>query len=170
MKIIIKIKRETYTNDDAIYNALNYIFGFDQPQPMPIRFYGNLGLTEYPPDPGHFIRSFEQLREGASHTISRKLWHIIISFPTVFPQPYGRYFYFADAVARLFGPYYPVAYSYHKDNRHTQREHSHFHLIISTTSASPALPPLSRKKLNSYLPQIIAIAHQYGLTTQIIGQ
>ena len=57
MKIIIKIKRETYTNDDAIYNALNYIFGFDQPQPMPIRFYGNLGLTEYPLDPGHFIRS-----------------------------------------------------------------------------------------------------------------
>lgn len=166
MKFILKQVPGSYTNEDALNYSLSYIFHFNKPQPLPIRFYGHLGITEYPPAPDSLISAFEQVRQNAAKTIPRRLHHIIISFSAVFPTLYGTYFYFADEVARLFAPYYPVAYAYHIANKTTKATHSHFHFIISTSSTNAAVPPLTNRKLKTYYPTIIALAQSYGLKLQ----
>ena len=168
MKVIMKNIQGAYTNDDALRLGLSYIFHFNQPQPLPVRFYGHFGISECPPAPDILINSFEQVREKASETIPRQLHHIVISFPVVFSQPYGSYFYFIDAIARLFAPYYPVAYAYHTANKTTGDIHSHFHLIISTSSTNDAIPPLTDKQLKTYYSSIISLAQDYGLSIEIL--
>ena len=88
MNINLKLVPGDYTNEDAIHNLLNYIFNFDH-TPLPIRFYGLLQIQNLPPAPNEIISAFEDVHRTAAHTLSRQLWHLIITFPIVFDKPYG---------------------------------------------------------------------------------
>lgn len=104
-----------YQNTDAIHNALSYIFHLDKKRTLPIRYYGLLN-TGYPPDHKKLIKAFEQnyYIQNPKYILAQQLWHMAITFPIVFDEPYGDYFYMADNIARIFFYEYPVCYSYHK--------------------------------------------------------
>lgn len=168
MNINLKLVPGDYTNEDAIHNLLSYIFDLGH-TPLPIRFYGLLQIQHLPPAPNEIIAAFEDVHRTAAHTLSRQLWHLIITFPIVFDKPYGHYFYFADAVARLFTPEYPVCYAYHEDNKTTRHHHSHFHYAISTSSIIPRTAPLDADKLKDYLQKIPLLAQTFHINTVFIN-
>lgn len=162
MNMILKVVLKEYSNDAAIHNVLSYIYHLDY-KPLPIRFYGLPTIHSFPPDPYDIIHAFEDVRNYSAHSLPRQLWHIIICFPIVFDISYGKFFYFADAVARLFTPDYPVCYAYHIDNKTTGKAHSHFHYAVSTSSIIPQAPPLDAAKLDDYLKKIMILARSYNL-------
>lgn len=153
-----------YQNTDAIHNALSYIFHLDKKRTLPIRFYGLLN-TGYPPDHEKLIKAFERnyYLQSPKYILPQRLWHMAITFPIVFDEPYGDYFYMADSIARIFSYEYPVCYSYHAKNKTTGNEHSHFHFIISTASYMPEFPALDENKMSDYLTKIVQVAENYNV-------
>lgn len=153
-----------YQNTDAIHNALSYIFHLDKKRTLPIRYYGLLN-TGYPPDHEKLIKAFERnyYLQSPKYILPQRLWHMAITFPIVFDEPYGDYFYMADSIARIFSYEYPVCYSYHAKNKTTGNEHSHFHFIISTASYMPEFPALDENKMSDYLTKIVQVAENYNV-------
>ncbi len=168
MTINLKLAHGDYINNDAIHNLLTYIFNLDH-TPLPIRFYGLLQIQHLPPAPNEIISAFEDVRQNATYSLPQQLWHLIITFPIVFDKPYGHYFYFADAVARLFTPEYPICYGYHTTNKTTGHCHSHFHYAISTSSIVPHTAPLDADTLKNYLKKIPLLAQTFHINTVFIN-
>ena len=156
-----------FSNNDIIENELKYIFSYltkTQPnrKPKPIHFYG-VPFIGYPPLIDDLIFQFIQIRNRQDQTIPQQVWHFILSFPLLFSSAYDPCFFFADAIAELFGSAYPVTYAYHTENRHTGNRHSHFHYIISTSSYIPDYPALDSRRLEEFLIQMKNIACTYGI-------
>lgn len=156
-----------FSNCNVIENELNYIFSYPTEhypnrKPKPIHFYG-VPYIGYPPQIDKLIACFKLIRENQSQTIPQQIWHFIINFPIKFSSVYNEYFYFADAIASLFSYQYPVAYSYHTENKTTGNRHSHFHYIVSTSSYISDHPALDADHLMQYLMQMPAIAERYNI-------
>lgn len=156
-----------FTNHDVIENELNYIFSYPtekhpKRKPKPIHLYG-VPYIGYPPQIDKLIACFKLIRETQSQTIPQQLWHFHLDFPLLFTSAYNEYFYFADAIARLFSWEYPVAYSYHTENKTTGNRHSHFHYIVSTSSYIPDYPALDADHFMQYLVQMPAITERFNI-------
>lgn len=156
-----------FANHDVIENELNYIFSYPtrsypNRKPKPIHLYG-IPYIGYPPQIDKLIACFKLIRESQSQTIPRQIWHFTINFPVKFSSAYSEYFYFADAIASLFSYQYPVAYSYHTENKTTGNRHSHFHYIVSTSSYISDHPALDAARLMQYLVQMPAIAERFNI-------
>ena len=156
-----------FTNHNVIENVLNYIFTnpterhLDR-KPKPLHFLG-VPYIGHPPQIDKLIACFKLIRESQSQTIPQQIWHFTINFPIKFSSAYNEYFYFADAIASLFSYQYPVAYSYHTENKTTGNRHSHFHYIVSTSSYISDHPALDADHLMQYLMQMPAIAERYNI-------
>ena len=156
-----------FANHDVIENELNYIFSYPTERhpnrtPKPIHFYG-VPYIGYPPQIDKLIAYFKLIREDQCQTIPQQIWHFHLDFPILFTSVYNEYFYFADAIAQLFSLQYPVAYSYHTENKTTGNRHSHFHYIVSTSSYIPDSPALDADHLIQYLVQMPSIAERYNI-------
>ena len=156
-----------FANQDVIENELTYIFSYPtrsypNRKPKPIHLYG-IPYIGYPPQIDKLIACFKLIRENQSQTIPQQIWHFTINFPIKFSSTYNEYFYFADAIASLFSYQYPVAYSYHTENKTTGNRHSHFHYIVSTSSYISDHPALDAARLMQYLVQMPAIAERFNI-------
>ena len=156
-----------FTNHNVIENGLNYIFSYPTERhpdrkPKPLHFLG-VPYIGQPPQIDKLIACFKLIRESQSQIIPQQIWHFIINFPIRFSSTYSEYFYFADAIASLFSYQYPVAYSYHTENKTSGNRHLHFHYIISTSSYISDHPALDADHLMQYLVQMPAIAERFNI-------
>lgn len=167
IEVNVKFVPGEYCNADVIPNTLSYIFNLKSKNPLPVRFYGLSDVGGYPPSHEKIIQQFQKIRADQNNTSTQQVWHMILSFPCLFEEPYGTYFYFADAIAKVFAYEYPVCYAYHTKNKTTGNAHSHFHYIISTSSYIPEHPPLDESKMQAYFNHMQEAASLYGILLQI---
>lgn len=163
----VKFVPSAFCNPDVILNTLTYIFNLKSKNPLPVRFYGLSDVGGYPPSYEKIIQQFQKVRADQNNISSQQVWHMVISFPCLFEEPYGSYFYFADAVAKVFAYEYPVCYAYHTKNKTTGSAHSHFHYIISTSSYIPDYSPLDNSKMQTYFNHMQETANLYEIILHI---
>lgn len=151
MEGLIKITSGEHTNEDAIDNAIKYIYRLDkEPVALPILCYGGIC---YPPTYESLINEFRIVRENNNNAPDHQIWHFILSFKNLAIDAQA-YWQSADAIALMLGRKYQVAFSYQ-----THNGHPHFHFIVSATSYNPDEGPLFGKEISEvYLPQITYIA------------
>lgn len=163
----LKYTSGEYCNTDAIRKTISYIYRLESKNPLPVRFYGLTDIGGYPPAYDKIIQQFQNVRTEQHNVLYKKILHMVISFPCLFEESYGRYFYFADAIAKVFALEYPVCYAYHTKNKSTEKKHSHFHYIISTSSYIPDYPPLDDDNIQIYINKMQEIASSYNILLQI---
>ena len=145
------IFNKPYINDEAIENAIRYIYRLDSPHKF---YYGT-----YPPSPENAIALFHQVREAfPQNTYDQQVQHFVISFGGIKD---GRLINeFSNQIASLFSQFYPVCFALHDDEKHL-----HTHFIVSTTSYIPNTMPLTNKVLNhTFLPLMEQAAAVYQIS------
>lgn len=144
------IKKGTYSNSDAIENAIHYIFKLNSPYKF---YYG-----AYPPTPENAIALFYQLRESfPQNTCEQPLQHFYITFYDL--KDVRLINEFVDQIANLFLRCYPVCFALHDDTKHL-----HTHFVISTTSYIPDTIPLTRETLNTFISAMERLAYSYNIS------
>lgn len=152
---LIKICDGEYTNDDAIEQAIEYIYRLNTNRNLPSYCYGI-----FPPDHENIIRQFKYVRIVQNNVPDRKVWHLVLSFPK--NESSQHFLRLVDKIAKLFGNKYMVCYAFHNDT-----EHFHAHFIISATSYIPHYPELNQNTLTQYLYQAQIIADNYNIPLDI---
>jgi hypothetical protein len=145
-----------YINDDAISNAINYIYRLNSNKNLPIYCYGIPNMSYE-----NIVANYEYVRTLKDREISeQKLFHIVLSFPTSVPTL--SYYKLADSLARLFSPKYQICYSCHTDTNNL-----HYHYIISATSYLRNGTALCTDSLMQYLHHATSIFQSYGYTLEL---
>lgn len=144
----------SYTNLDAIKNAIQYIFR------IPNGYHFIYGA--YPPTEENIIDLFERLRNHFSeNTCEQQLQHFCITFEDC--QNIEFINYFSSQVADLFIHNYPVCFALHDD-----KPNLHIHFVVSTTSYCPGVPPLIDSTWKDFERKLFPLASQYGISLQRI--
>ena len=140
INVNLLINDGSYCNDTAIENTINYTFKLEQ---NPQFYYGI-----WPPTKETAIATFEGLRQTyPGQTCSKQVQHFILSFSNLKDVQY--ICSFAEQVAFLFAPLYPICFALHDDTKHL-----HVHFIVSTTSHLPNQAPLEAKLWRFYIKAI----------------
>lgn len=136
-----------YTNDDAIFHAINYITRHNDEN---IFYYGN-----WPPTPDSAIELFEHLRSHLSLTkqyeCRQQLQHFWITFDSSSAPDFINIF--SNDIALIFAPLFPICLA-----THNKIYHPHTHFVVSTTSILPSQKPLIGKVWDNYLAQVCELA------------
>ena len=142
-----------YCNDDAIFNTITYIFRLKDNAEL---YYGI-----WPPTKENAIATFEELRtKYPAQTISKQVQHFEISFNTIKDKNF--IISFADQIAFLFAPIYPVCFALHNDT-----DNYHVHFIISTTSHLPNHPPFKDELWKCYYTHLLKdFSFKHGISLQ----
>lgn len=145
-----------YTNDNAILNAIHYIYRLNCNKNLPIYCYGI-------PDSSYqnIVTNYEYVRTLTDREVSeQKIFHLVLSFPLKLPTL--SYYKLADSLARLFSSKYQICYSCHTDT-----DNLHFHYIISSTSYLSNSAALCNESLMQYIQRAISIFQSYGYTLEL---
>lgn len=144
----LKIIKNSYENNDAIDNAIAYIYRLNKRTALPLYCYG----VEYPPTYRNVIKSFHKTRDRHPSPPDQQLYHLVLSIEFLLPNI--NFFHLADDVAKLFDAF-PVCFSFHTDT-----DHPHFHFIISTVSYISGHPCLNDSALLIYLQKSQLMAQE----------
>jgi hypothetical protein len=92
------------------------------------------------------------------NTTEEYIWHFLISYPlgckALTPEDYQ----FADDIAALFSDSYQVCYSLHTD-----KDHLHFHYIVSTASYIRNENPIDKEKKEYFFNKMILLAQSHDI-------
>lgn len=142
----------SYTNPEAIENAIHYIFR------IPNGYHFIYGV--YPPEEENIISLFETLRIHVSgNTCEQQLQHFCITFKDCRDKEFINTF--SNQVAALFIHNYPVCFALHDD-----KTTLHTHFIVSTTSYHPNVPPLIASVWKDFEGKIFELALQNEISLQ----
>lgn len=149
------VKPDSYTNSNAIENAIRYIFRLDNNQHFIYR--------AWPPTPDNAIALFKNIRKAfPDNTCEQQLQHFFITFNSICDKDFINSF--SHQVASLFINAYPICFALHDD----KPKHLHTHFIVSTTSHIPNTLPLINSTWKSYEKKIIDLASHYQINLQRI--
>ena len=158
----------SYSTKDPIYDLLNYIYKFNKKnveRPYDIFAYGfptnndctntyvNIHANDYVSL--YHLFSYSPKANYLPSDLSPYWAHLVISFE---PKHFTDTDYFLiNTIAYIIGQEYRVAFAFH-----TNSDHAHGHLAISTININNPSKPLTYDLLyNKYIPLFIQIAKEY---------
>lgn len=142
------INNSSYTNDDAISNAINYITRLNDNN---IFFYGN-----WPPNSQSAVELYEELRlRYPDQTCPQQIQHFWISFGNLSDVHFINEY--AESLAFLFATAFPICFATHEE----KNKHLHTHFVVSTTSFIPNHPPLVKNVWRTYLDNMKQYSKAY---------
>jgi len=157
-KIIIQILEEYYSKDSDIYNLLNYIQGKTPEKRQYITYKNTNGLHR-----GHKKAAEQIIRTQTfynKHNQKRRLYHMIVSFPSHYPCSDPFLADVADSIGQGYLQYYQTFYAIHHDTNNP-----HIHIAINAVGYKAGKKwHKSKQELKQLRQDILDIVNRLHLT------